>query len=227
MTRNGLGRVFYVVVRRDLLIALRRRNEIANPLIFFIMVGTLFALGLEPGSGLLAKMAPSVIWVAALLGALMSLHTIFRSDFADGTLEQFLISGHPTSVLVVAKVLAHWLVTGLPLLAVSPLLAVMLQLPTEAIGPLLLTLLLGTPVLSLVGAIGVGLTVGLRSGGILLSLVVLPLYVPVLIFGAAAVETAIGGLPITAHLYFLGAILLLSLTLAPFATAASLRVSVG
>ena len=227
MTRNGLGSVFYIVVRRDLLIALRRRNEIANPLIFFIMVGTLFALGLEPGSGLLTKMAPSVIWVAALLGALMSLHTVFQSDFADGALEQFLISGHPTSVLVLAKVLAHWLVTGLPLVAVSPILAVMLHLPTDAIRPLLLTLLLGTPVLSLVGAIGVALTVGLRGGGILLSLLVLPLYVPVLIFGAAAVETAVSGLPITAHLYFLGAMLLLSLTLAPFATAASLRVSVN
>ncbi len=227
MKAGGGAHLFYVIVRRDLLLAARHRGELANPLLFFVLVVSLFPLGLAPQPELLRTLAPGVIWVAALLATLLSLDRMFRSDFEDGALEQMLLAPHPVTVLVLAKVLAHWLVTGLPLLVVAPLLGVLLALPGQALGPLLATLLLGTPVLSLVGAIGVALTVGLRKGGALLSLVVLPLYVPVLIFAAGAVDAAAAGLPVTGHLYVLGALLLLALTLAPLAAAAALRISVN
>lgn len=227
MKAGGGAHLFYVIVRRDLLLAARHRGELANPLLFFVLVVSLFPLGLTPQPELLRTLAPGVIWVAALLATLLSLDRMFRSDFEDGALEQMLLAPHPVTVLVLAKVLAHWLVTGLPLLVVAPLLGVLLALPGQALGPLLATLLLGTPVLSLVGAIGVALTVGLRKGGALLSLVVLPLYVPVLIFAAGAVDAAAAGLPVTGHLYVLGALLLLALTLAPLAAAAALRISVN
>jgi len=175
----------------------------------------------------LQAVGPGVIWVAALLAALLSLEGIFRSDFEDGTLEQFLLSSHPVSVLVLAKVLAHWLITGLPLLVISPLLGVLLGLPGDAIMILLVTLMLGTPVLSLIGAVGVALTVGLRKGGMILSLLVLPLYVPLLIFAANAVDTAAAGLPVTAHLSLISALLVLALSLSPLATAAALRISLS
>lgn len=215
------------LLRRDLTLALRQRGEIANPLLFFVLVVSLFPLGLGPDSHTLQSIAPGVIWVAALLAALLSLEGIFRSDFEDGSLEQLLLSPHPAAVLVLTKVIAHWLVSGLPLILVAPLLGVLLNLPTAATGALLATLALGTPVLSLIGAIGVALTVGLRRGGVLLSLLVLPLYVPVLIFASSAVADAGIGLLITAQLYFLGALLALALTLAPLAAAAALRISVN
>lgn len=227
MSRTPLHRAFYLLLRRDLLLAFRRRAEIANPLLFFILIATMFPLGIGADAQVLKAVGPGVIWVAALLAALLSLDSMFRSDFEDGTLEQFMLSAHPVSLLVVAKVLAHWVVTGLPLLAVAPLLGVLLSLSGDAIGVLVLTLMLGTPVLSLIGAVGVALTVGLRRGGIILSLLVLPLYVPVLIFASSAVETAAAGIPITAQLYILSAMLVLALSLAPLATAASLRISLS
>ncbi|MGZ8928465.1 MAG: heme exporter protein CcmB [Methylobacter sp.] len=223
----SLSRAFFAVIRRDLVLALRRRSEIANPLLFFILVITLFPLGIGAQPHLLQAIAPGIIWVSALLAAMLSLDSLFRSDFDDGSLEQILLSPHPTSVLVLAKIVAHWLVTGLPLLIVAPLLAVFLGLPNHALGILLLTLLLGTPVLSLIGAIGVALTVGLRRGGMILSLLVLPLYVPVLIFAGNAVQMASSGLPVDAQINILIAILLMALVLTPLPTAAALKMSIN
>jgi len=223
----SLPSAFFALLRRDLVIAFRRRSEMINPLLFFTLVTSLFPLGVGSQPKLLSLMAPGVVWVAALLAALLSLDTIFRSDFEDGTLEQLLLSAQPVSVLVIAKVLAHWLITGLPLLLMAPLLGNFLGLPGEATGTLVLSLLLGTPALSLIGAIGVGLTVGLRKGGVILSLLVLPLYVPVLIFGAGAVGNAAMGIDATAQMYIMAAFLILSLTLSPIATAAALRVSLS
>ena len=227
MTSDSLLRAFTLLLKRDLTLAMRYRAEMINPLLFFVLVTSLFPLGIGADPKLLQAVGPGVIWVAALLAALLSLEGIFRSDFEDGTLEQFLLSSHPVSVLVLAKVLAHWLITGLPLLVVSPLLGVLLGLPGDAIMILLVTLALGTPVLSLIGAVGVALTVGLRKGGMILSLLVLPLYVPLLIFAANAVDTAAAGLPVTAHLSLISALLVLSLSLSPLATAAALRISLS
>ena len=224
---NALSGAFFALLRRDLLLAFRHRGELANPLLFFMIVVTLFPLGVTPEETLLRKMAPGVIWIAALLASLFSLENMFRSDFDDGALEQMALSPHPLSVLVLAKVLAHWLVSGLPMLLMAPLLALFLALPTPAVYALELTLLVGTPLLSLIGAIGVALTVGLRRGGVLLTLLVLPLYIPVLIFATNAVSAAGAGLPIEGQLYFLAALLALALTLAPLATAAALRISLS
>jgi heme exporter protein B len=225
MSRSSLVSAFLLLLRRDLTLAYRRRSELANSMLFFILVSSLFPLGIGGKSDLIQAVGPGVIWVAALLSALLSLDAMFRSDFDDGSLDQFLLSSHPVSVLVLAKVSAHWLVTGLPLLVVAPLLGVLLALPSTAIGVLVLTLALGTPVLSLIGSVGVALTVALRRGGVILSLLVLPLYVPVLIFGANAVDMAASGLPVGPQLTLLGAMLALALALAPLAAAASLRVS--
>ena len=221
------GRAFLDLLRRDLMLAMRRRSELANPLLFFVMVIVLFPLGVGAEPKLLAQMSAGVVWVAALLAALLTLDSIFRSDFEDGTLEQILIGAHPVPMLVLAKVIAHWLVTGLPLLLVAPVLATFLGMNPDAIGALMLSLLLGTPVLSLIGSIGVALTVGLRRGGVILSLLVLPLYVPVLIFGAAAVDAAASGMPVTGQMYILAAFLVLAVTLAPLAAAAALRISLS
>ena len=223
----SLTSAFFALIRRDLVLALRRRSEIANPLLFFILVITLFPLGIGARPQILQTIAPGIIWVAALLAAMLSLDSLFRSDFDDGSLEQILLSPHPTSVLILGKIIAHWLVTGLPLLLIAPLLAVFLGMPTQSLGILLLTLLLGTPVLSLIGAIGVALTVGLRRGGMILSLLVLPLYVPVLIFASNAVAMANAGLPVSAQINILIALLLMALVLAPWPTAAALKMSVG
>lgn len=222
-----LATAFVGLVRRDLLLAYRHRSELANPLVFFLMVVTMFPLALGPDGGTLQRLAPGAIWVAALLAAMLSLDGMFRSDFEDGSLEQLVLSPQPLAVLVVAKVFAHWLVTGLPLLILAPVLGLLLQLPSQALGTLLLSLLLGTPALSLIGAIGVALTVGLRRGGLLLTLLVLPLYVPILIFAASAVGDAAAGLDTATQLQLLGAMLILSLTLAPLAAGAALRISVG
>ena len=222
-----MGRAFTAILVRDLTLALRHRSELANPLMFFVVVVTLFPLSLGPEKDILVRIAPGIIWVAALLAATLAMEGMFRSDFEDGSLEQILLTPHPPAMLVLAKILAHWLVTGLPLLLVSPLLALLLHLPAPALPVLLGTLALGTPVLSMVGAIGVALTVGLRRGGLLLTLLVLPLYIPVLIFAAGAVDNAAAGLPVAGQLYFLAALLVLAVTLAPLATAASLRISLG
>lgn len=220
-----MGKIFLVLVRRDLTLALRRPSHLANPLVFFVIVVSLFPLGVGPEPNLLQTLAPGVIWVGALLAAMLSLEGMFHSDFEDGSLEQLLLSSHPVSVTVLAKVLVHWLVSGLPLLLLAPLLAVLLGLPTDGIQVLIITLALGTPILSLIGAIGVALTVGLRRGGVLLSLLVLPLYIPVLIFGSGAVAEAALGAPVSAHLYLLGALLALALSLSPWAAGAALRIS--
>jgi heme exporter protein B len=196
-------------------------------LVFFVLVVTLVPLAVGADVALLQSIGPGTIWLGALLASLLAQESLFRSDFEDGSLEQLLLSPYPLPLLVLAKISAHWIVTSVPLIVVAPLLGVLLRLPAGGTGALLLTLLLGTPVLSLIGAIGVALTVGLQKGGVMLSLLILPLYVPVLIVATLAVDAALGGLPISAHLYFLGALLVGALTLAPLAGAAALRISVG
>lgn len=227
MKRLSLSQAFIYLLRRDLTLAVRNRAEFANPILFFVLVITLFPLAIGPVPELLARIAPGIIWVAALLAAMLSLDSIFRSDFDDGSLEQLLMSAHPMPVLVLAKVCAHWLVTGVPLLLISPVLAEMLGMPQAAQGTLFLTILIGTPILSLVGSIGVALTVGLPKGGIILSLLVLPLYVPVLIFASSAIEAAAGGLDVSAQIYMLLAFLFVSVSLSPLATAAALKMSMS
>jgi len=224
---TGFLGVFTASLRRDLLLAYRRKSDFANPLIFFLMVATLFPLGVSPEPDFLATVAPGVVWVAALLATLLSMESVFRADYEDGTLEQVLLSPQPVMLVALAKVLAHWMMSGLPLTIMAPLLGVMLFLPAEGMGGLMLSLLLGTPTLSLVGAIGAALTVGLRKGGVLISLLVLPLYIPVLIFGTAAVQASVTGLPVGGYLALLGAMLVLGLVLAPLAIAAALRISVS
>ncbi|MBA6251990.1 MAG: heme exporter protein B [Colwellia sp.] len=216
---------FSLIIKRDLTIAFRHRDDIINPLLFFIIVVTLFPLGIGPESTTLARIAPGIIWVAALLATLLSLDRLFKSDHEDGSLEQMMLSPHPIFILVLAKIIAHWLVTGLPLIFIAPLLAVLLHLDENSYGALMLTLLLGTPVLSLLGAIGVALTVGIKKGGVLLSLLVLPLYIPILIFATSAIDTAAMNLPYSGQLAIIAALFFGSLTLAPFAVSAALKVS--
>ncbi len=220
-------KVFWAELSRDLLLAYRRKGDLLNPLLFFVMVLALFPLGVSPAPDFLSQLAPGVLWVAALLAALLSLDNLFKSDFEDGTLEQLLLSSESTYPIALAKALVHWLTTGLPLALLAPLLAVMLFLPSHAIPTLVVSLLIGTPTLSLIGAIASALTVGLKKGGVLISLLVIPLYIPVLIFGASAVQNATQHLPVQAYLAILGSMLALSIVLAPFAIAASLRVSVS
>lgn len=213
------------IIRRDLTIALRRRADVFTTLIFFVIVVSLFPLGIGPELDTLRLIAPGVVWVGALLASMLALEQIFSADHRDGTLEQMLLSPQPVSILVVGKVVAHWLVSGVPLVLIAPLLGVQYDLSWEALSVLIVSLLLGTPTLSLIGAIGAALTLGLRSGGVLLALLVLPLYIPVLIFGAGAVEATVSGLGGQAHLSMLGAILAGSLVLAPLAITAALRVA--
>jgi len=218
--------MFTKVLRRELKIAFRNSAEIINPLWFFLIVITLFPLGIGPEPELLARIAPGIVWVAALLSSLLALERLFRDDYLDGTLEQLLLLPSPLALTVLGKVCAHWVVTGLPLLILSPLIALLLSLDFETWKAVALTILLGTPTLSFIGAIGVALTVGLRKGGVLLSLLVLPLYIPVLIFATGAIDAASMSMPIGGYLAILGAMLAGSATLAPFATAAALRVSI-
>ncbi|MDH5388391.1 MAG: heme exporter protein CcmB [Gammaproteobacteria bacterium] len=218
-------KAFYHLLARDLRLAFRSRHELANPLIFFVLVVTLFPLAVSPSAEVLRVMAPGVIWVSALLSVLLSLDRLFKQDYEDGSLDQLMLSPNPLVILVLAKVCAHWLLTGLPLVLVAPLLAMFMYVPDEAIGVLMLSLLLGTPVLSLVGAIGVSLTVAVNRGGVLLSLIILPLYIPILIFGANAVDVASDGMSVRGQMLFLGAVLALALSLAPLATAVALRIT--
>lgn len=219
---DGLRCIFV----RDLRIALRRRTDTLAALVFFVMVVSLFPLGVGPEPQLLRSMAPGVVWVAALLASMLSLARLFADDHQDGTLEQMLLSAHPLALLVLGKTAAHWVCSGLLLALLSPLLALQFDLSASATGVLLLGLLLGTPVLSLVGAIGAALTVGLRGAGVLLSLLVLPLCIPVLIFGAGAVDAHNAGLGVAGHFSLLGALLVLSLFAAPLVAALALRISV-
>lgn len=214
------------LLRRQLTLALRRPAEMANPLLFFAMVVMLFPLGIGPDPSQLARFAPGIFWIVALLSTLMAAESLFRSDFEDGSLEQLVLMAQPLFFSCLVYAAAHWLITGLPLVIMAPLFAVMLQLPSSAIGVLLLSLLLGTGVLSLVGSIGAALTVGLRRGGMLLSLLVLPLYVPVLIFGSGAVQFAAQGNSAQPQLLILAGMLALAVALAPLACAAGLRISV-
>jgi heme exporter protein B len=228
MTQSAsVTRAFFALLRRDLLLAFRRRTELLYPVMFLLVVVSLFPLGIGPGPDLLARIAPGVLWIAALLATVISLDSLFRSDFEDGTLEQYLISGHPLTLIALAKTLSHWLVAGLPLVLLSPLLAIWMNLPARAMGVMVASLALATPILSLIGAIGVGLTVSLRRGGQLLSLLVFPLYVPVLIIATGGIMAAADGLPYAAFLGLLLAGLITSLTLAPFATAAALKISLS
>jgi heme exporter protein B len=213
------------IVRRDLTIAMRRRADVFTTLIFFAIVVSLFPLGIGPEPNTLRLIAPGIVWVGALLASMLALEQIFSADHRDGTLEQMLLTPQPVALLVAGKVLAHWLVSGVPLVLMAPLLGLQFDLSWDALQTLIVSLLLGTPTLSLIGAIGAALTLGLRSGGVLLALLVLPLYIPVLIFGAGAVEATVSGLGGHSHLSMLAAILVGSLVLTPLATAAALRVA--
>lgn len=225
MNRPGLLSMWGWVVRRDLLLAMRRRADVLTTLFFFIIVVSLFPLGVGPEMNMLRAMGPGVLWVAALLASMLSLGRLFSSDYLDGTLEQMLLAPQPLSLLVLGKVAAHWLVSGVPLVLMAPVLGIQYDLSPDALLVLVGSLLLGTPVLSMIGAIGAALTLGLRGGGVLLSLLVLPLYIPVLIFGTGAVDATISGLGAAAHLSLLGAFLVFSLMFAPWASAAALRIS--
>lgn len=215
------------IIRRELLIAYRRQADIVNPLWFFIIVITLFPLSIGPDPALLSRISPGILWVAALLSALLSLERLLRDDFQDGALEQIMLIPVPLSLTVIAKVLAHWLLTGVPLILISPLLAILLSLDFNTWLAAVLTLLLGTPTLSFVGAIGVALTVGLQKGGVLLSLLVLPLYIPILIFATSAIDAASLGMSYNGQLAILGAMFMGAVTFTPFAISAALRISVN
>jgi heme exporter protein B len=213
------------IVYRDLLLALRRRSDVATALLFFVIVASLFPLGIGAEPNLLRAIAPGVIWVAALLSTMLSLGRLFAADHADGTLEQLVLGAAPLGVVVAAKSIAHWLVSGLPLVVIAPLLALQYDVPQSLYGVLALSLLLGTPVLSMIGAIGAALTLGVRGGGVLLALLVLPLFVPVLIMGAGSVEMAAAGLEPGGQLLILAALLVFTAAFAPWAIAAALRIS--
>ena len=216
---------FSAYLRRDLLLAYRRRGEAASPLIFFVMVSTLIPLGITPESARLAEIAPGIIWVMALLATLLSTDSLFASDYQDGSLEQLLISPQLLAMPVLGKVTAHWMVTGLPLTLASPLLGLMLSLPAEGYVPMMASLAIGTACLSLVGSVGAALTVSLRKGGLLLSLLVMPLYMPVIIFGSATVQNAIDGFAWSGPLAILGAMLAAAIALCPLAAAGALRLT--
>ena len=212
-------------VRRDLLLALRRKNEVLTSLFFFVIVTSLFPLGIGPEPALLKKIAPGVLWVAALLSTLLGLPRLFAADHLDGTLEQMALSPSPLALLIAGKILAHWLLCGLPLVLLAPLLGLQFALEGQTLFILSLSLLLGTPLLSLIGAMGAALTLGVRGGGVLLALLVLPLYIPTLIFGAGAVEAQSAGLGVEGHLSLLAALLALAVFFAPWATTAALRIA--
>ena len=216
---------FAAYLRRDLLLAYRRRGEAASPLIFFVMVSTLIPLGITPESARLAEIAPGIIWVMALLATLLSTDSLFASDYQDGSLEQLLISPQLLAMPVLGKITAHWMVTGLPLTLASPLLGLMLSLPAEGYVPMMASLAIGTACLSLVGSVGAALTVSLRKGGLLLSLLVMPLYMPIIIFGSATVQSAIDGFAWSGPLAILGAMLAAAIALCPLAAAGALRLT--
>lgn len=221
----ALGAIMLAVLRREIALAMRQKGEVLTPLVFFIVIASLFPLGVGPESALLLRMAPGVLWVSALLAAMLSLQRMFASDYADGSLEQMLLSSTPLALLVAAKALSHFLLSGLPLVLVAPVLGLQFGLDGPALGILMLSLLLGTPTLSLIGSIGASLTLGVRGAGVLLSLLILPLYIPVLIFGAGAVEAYASGLGPGGHLSLLAALLVLALFFAPLATTAALKIS--
>lgn len=225
MKKSTMFDLFVLVIRRDLVLAMRRRTDVLTTLIFFVMIVSLFPLGVGPETDMLRKMAAGVLWVAALLSSMLSLGRLFSADYLDGTLEQMMLAPQSLSMLVLGKMTAHWMVSGLPLVLLAPVLGLQFDMPAQALGVLIIGLLLGTPILSMLGAIGAALTLGLRGGGVLLSLLVLPLCIPVLIFGAGAVEAVSSGLGIASHLALLGALLVLALVFTPWVTAQALRIS--
>ena len=218
-------RLIFAIISRDLRLAMRRRADIASALFFFVIVVSLFPLGIGPEPQLLRKLAPGVLWVAALLSTMLSLPRLFADDHRDGTLEQLALTPHPLGLIVLGKTIAHWLISGLPLTLLAPLLGLQFDLSGDALRILCLSLLIGTPALSGIGAIGAALTLGVRGSGVLLSLLVLPLYIPALIFGAGAVDAVISGMGAQAHLSLLGALTLGSVFFAPWPTAAALRIA--
>ena len=217
--------MFRWIVARDLTLAWRRRADVLSTLFFFVIVVSLFPLGIGPETTLLRTIAPGVVWVAALLASMLSLGRVFANDYQDGTLEQMLLTPQPLYLVVMGKVLAQWLVSEVPLVLIAPLIGVQFDLEPDTLRILFVSLLIGTPVLSLIGSIGAGLTLGLRGGGVLISLLILPLYIPVLIFGAGAVDASIAGTSPQANLFLLAAFLVVSLIFAPWATSAALRIS--
>ena len=223
--KTGAWEAFFLMMHREMRLSFRRPEQLLQPLVFFLIVTTLFPLGLNLQLSLLRDMAPGVLWVAALLSSLLSLDSLFKSDADDGTLEQLALSGQSLTVIVAAKTIAHWLVTGLALVLVSPIVGTALGIPGGAFATMLLSLALGTLTLSWLGAIGAGLTIGLRRGNVLLSLIVLPLAMPLLIFGAAATDRAISGTDVAGALYLLAALCVFTCTLAPFAATAALRIT--
>ena len=226
MNQAGLGAAVHAIVKRDLLLAYRRRADVLTAVFFFVIVASLFPLGVSPEPALLRMIAPGVLWVAALLSCLLSLGRVFTADYQDGVLEQMVLIPHPLTVLILAKVFAHWLVSGLPVVVLSYVIGIQFGLEGGALGVLALSLLLGTPTLSLIGSIGAALTLGVRGSGLLVALLVLPLFIPVLIFGAGAVSGTVSGIGAEANLSLLGAALMLALPLAPWATAAAVRIAV-
>ena len=218
--------IFRWIVARDLTLAWRRRADVLSTLFFFVIVVSLFPLGIGPETQLLRSIAPGVVWVAALLASMLSLGRVFRNDYQDGTLEQMLLTPQPLYLVVLGKVFAQWLVSEVPLVLIAPLIGVQFNLSNDALLILFVSLLIGTPVLSLIGSIGAALTLGLRGGGVLIALLILPLYIPVLIFGAGAVDASISGMSPEANLYLLASFLVMSLVFSPWATAAALRISI-
>ncbi|WP_299872075.1 heme exporter protein CcmB [uncultured Cocleimonas sp.] len=218
---------FLLILKRDLLLAMRRRSEIFTVLFFFIVVISLFPLGISTEDQLLKQIAPGVVWVAALLASTLALDRLFSDDYEDGTLEQMTLTPVSLPIVVLAKMIAHWLLTGLPLVLISPLVGLFYHLPFESIKVMMLVLLLGTPVLSMLGAIAAALTLGLRGGGVLVSLLVLPLYIPVLVYGAGAISTSmVEGLSIQPYVLLLSAFMLLAIIFSPWATAAAIKISI-
>ena len=225
--RSTLAGAVLATLRRDLLIAYKRKNDLFNPFMFFVLVATLFPIGISPEPEVLGEISAGVLWISALLASLLAMDNLFRADFEDGSLELLMLSPHPLYFLVLAKNVAHWLVSGLPVVLVSPLIAYMLNFPEGAYLTLVLTLLLGTPVLSLLGSIGVALTVGLGSRGLILAVITLPMSVPVLIAGTLTVSQTLEGASLSGYLAIMGAMLVSAFTLAPLASAAALRISVN
>ena len=225
--RSGAGAAFLATLQRDLLISVKRRNDILNPFMFFIIVVSLFPIGISPESAMLRQIAAGVIWISVLLASMLSMDSLYRSDYEDGSLEQLLLSSQPLYLLVFAKNIAHWLVSGLPVILVSPLLAYMLALPAEGYLTLFVSLLLGTPVVGMIGSIAVALTVGLGSRGLILAVITVPMSVPVLIFGTLAVQNSLAGGSPLGYLALLGAMLAAAVSLAPIATAVALRISLN
>ena len=225
MNKLSMFGLLSLVIRRDLVLAMRRRSDVLTTLIFFVMVVSLFPMGVGPELDMLRKMAPGVVWVAALLASMLSLGRMFSADYLDGTLEQMLLVPQSLSMLVLGKILAHWMVSGLPLVLMAPVLGLQFDMSAQALWVLIAGLLLGTPILSMIGAVGAALTLGLRGGGVLVSLLVLPLCIPVLIFGAGAVEAAVTGMSVVSNMSLLGALLVLAFAFTPWVTAQALRIS--